>query len=417
MGGAKEMMMRAWERKLVPGAGEGQYVCAECFNDDVIETFVRDRASESECSFCDNVSEDGEPIAAPLEDVLELVSETIQRHYDDAANWLMYESAEGGYQGSTMDGGEVLDDLGMEGYLAEDRDHLKDTIAESLADVAWCKVDPYGMTEHERLRFSWDLFCSQVKHRRRYFFIEKEAKPGDDDEERDLVGPADMLRRIVSGCIRSGLVKPLPAGTKLYRAHREEKYRVFSSPRDYGAPPPERARQNRMSPAGISMTYLAEDVDTAVAETAVTEDDTFKVGQFKLLKEATVMDLTALPEIPSIFDADRETERQMAIFLRQFIRDLSKPIVHDGQGEHIEYVPTQVVTEYFRTSKATTELNVVGLRYSSARCRGKCLVLFGGPELVMVDEPPSFGREPDPLLELLGTSQNKNPKKPGPRGS
>src|SRR2546422_504163 len=63
-----------------------------------------------------------------------------------------------------------------------------------------------------------------------------------------------------------------------------------------------------MSPAGIPMFYGAEDEATAIAETyspipgkpaAVT------VAKFRTARDAYVVDLTALPAFPSLFDDGR----------------------------------------------------------------------------------------------------------------
>jgi hypothetical protein len=60
-----------------------------------------------------------------------------------------------------------------------------------------------------------------------------------------------------------------------------------------------------------------------------------------------VLDLTRIPDIPSIFDATSNYQRPPLIFLHDFLADFTKKVVKDGR-EHIEYVPTQVITEYFR---------------------------------------------------------------------
>ena len=55
----------------------------------------------------------------------------------------------------------------------------------------------------------------------------------------------------------------------------------------------------------------------------------------------------------SIFAVSRE-ERGGLLFLREFVKSITLPVVHDGR-EHIEYVPTQVLTEYFRQQVTTLD--------------------------------------------------------------
>ena len=59
-----------------------------------------------------------------------------------------------------------------------------------------------------------------------------------------------------------------------------------------------------------------------------------------------VLDLSELPPVPSIFAASRE-QRGALQFLWEFVKSITAPVVHDGR-EHIDYVPTQSLTEYFR---------------------------------------------------------------------
>ena len=59
-----------------------------------------------------------------------------------------------------------------------------------------------------------------------------------------------------------------------------------------------------------------------------------------------MIDMTALPELPSLFE-DVAQRYDTVLFLRRFAEDIVLPIELDGR-EHIEYVPTQVFTEYLR---------------------------------------------------------------------
>jgi len=62
-------------------------------------------------------------------------------------------------------------------------------------------------------------------------------------------------------------------------------------------------------------------------------------------------------------------------FIKSFVNDLSIPVKPDD-SVHIEYVPTQVVTEYLKL-KFRQEYNVQGILYKSVRNNeGLCVVLF-----------------------------------------
>jgi hypothetical protein len=58
------------------------------------------------------------------------------------------------------------------------------------------------------------------------------------------------------------------------------------------------------------------------------------------------------------------------------MRDFQAPVTKDGR-EHIDYVPTQIVTEYIRHLYSHPEYGVArGVLYSSVRGVGGCCVLF-----------------------------------------
>ena len=177
------------------------------------------------------------------------------------------------------------------------------------------------------------------------------------------------------------MTKALPIATELYRVriHNEEESPDTAS--SLGTVPIDKAiYSNRMSPAGIPMFYGALDPDTALKETLNRIADTDKVASiatFITLKEINVLDLTELPNVPSLFDQNNGHMRSALKFMHNFVADISKPIAKDGM-EHIDYVPTQVFTEYIRYQYVTTDGdNMLGIIYPSAKQEGgKSIVLF-----------------------------------------
>ena len=63
--------------------------------------------------------------------------------------------------------------------------------------------------------------------------------------------------------------------------------------------------------------------------------------------------------------------------MRKFIEEISKPIPNDGAA-HIDYVPSQISTEYFRhIMPKEYKIPIHGIKYYSMKCPGKvCYVLF-----------------------------------------
>jgi hypothetical protein len=88
-----------------------------------------------------------------------------------------------------------------------------------------------------------------------------------------------------------------------------------------------------------------------------------------------------------------ETVRSSTFPSCEFVKSISAPVVHDG-GEHVEYGPTQVLTEYFRNQVSTPEgSRLDGIVYPSARRHGgKSLVAFMSRE--DLDRDALLGHEP-----------------------
>jgi len=133
-----------------------------------------------------------------------------------------------------------------------------------------------------------------------------------------------------------------------------------------------------MSAAGIAMFYGASDVETTVAETAKLGDKVASVGRFVTDEASWVVDLDKIPETPSIFDEPNRHKRRPLRFLHRFREDIGKPVERDGR-EHIEYVPTQIVTEYLRLIYRLPQTDnppLNGLVFTSSKTGGQNIALF-----------------------------------------
>lgn len=105
-----------------------------------------------------------------------------------------------------------------------------------------------------------------------------------------------------------------------------------------------------MSAAGISVFYAGIDLATAQAETVAnlkrTDKRVLTAGTWTNTRPLRVLDLSKLPDIPDFY-AEYRHRRDQIVFLHEFAEEIRKPVKHDGR-EHIYYVPTQILTEYFR---------------------------------------------------------------------
>ena len=195
-----------------------------------------------------------------------------------------------------------------------------------------------------------------------------------------MIPPARMLDALATVVTEAGLVVKISAGSDFFRARSSPSNKPHTTARDLGPAPQDSAAANRMSPMGIPMFYGASDEHTALDEISSTEpkEDWFSVGKFVTARDFDLIDLTHLPRVPSIFDQESRSRRAPFQFLHSFAREISALVIRDSSREHIDYVPTQILTEYFRRVYRTVKGDRVrGILYNSARrTGGKCCVLF-----------------------------------------
>jgi hypothetical protein len=121
------------------------------------------------------------------------------------------------------------------------------------------------------------------------------------------------------------------------------------------------------------MLYLSSTADVAIAELG--DAGSFSVGRFAFTRSPRVLDLANLAPIPGMFSAASREEIFGLRFLHEFSNLISQPVERDKLG-HIEYVPTQVLTEFLR-DYVFKGGRVDGIRYKSAALSGGVnLVIF-----------------------------------------
>jgi hypothetical protein len=393
MGQAK----REWEEALARGFHNigDKFVCEGCFGDDAIKDVIRQKSEAKHCDYCGRNSEDSDACVAAIDTVMAVIVEGIEQEWaEPTADGVSWISREGGWQSPVYDTWELFRSY-IKDELEIDGSDLLDDIIESVGDKQWCQRDHLLLPPGQAMIYGWERFSYAVKYETRYMFFEwseGDVSYGNPDE----IPPSEMLRRIGKSLEETGLLKTIPEGSRFFRARPHKEHEIYTTARDLGPPPCERALSNRMSPAGIPMFYGAGDAETAIAETG----GIVTVGAFDTVKALTVLDLYNVPPFPSLFDRSRRHLRGLHLFLRDFVTDLSRPIVKDGR-EHIEYVPTQIITEYFRHQfRAADGQRIHGILYPSARREGgRCCVLFCSQENCTEKADDSW-KETDQWLRL-----------------
>lgn len=345
-----------------------KYVCSACVGDKDLGRFIKDNGDKSQCTYCQGKHS----IVLHFDKLMLFILECLSQEYSDPND--VGVAWDKGWVGDVFGSYDFLDEIGIPIENME----FQDDILSSLSDRQFCKSDFYNLSPELALSYGWKEFVNAVKHKSRYVFY---RVPDESDFRGYEEIPPSYFLDALCGVIESlDLYKKIEIGTKLTRVRIHSKAEKYTKAEDLGAPPVENATYpNRMSPSGIPMFYGAFNLKTAIAET-YTPDGESKVGtvgKFEAVKELTLVDLSKLPAVKGIFSGVSRTYRHGLSFLIEFLEDFTAPISKDGR-EHIDYVPTQIVSEHLRfIHKTADDVRIDGIIYPSSKNIGqKAVVLF-----------------------------------------
>lgn len=340
-------------------------ICPSHVTDPVLRNHITGNATQTSCSYCGATG--SAPIAADLARFMDVFIVGVRLYY-------LPHDATGPKTESTVGCRDVAAEISRIAGVEDTR--VVDDIAEELAATPeWMSREAADENPMERLTYSWEAFKHLVKHEMRYFFASMRTGRGGPDDLTAM----QLLHAVSDIGENTPEVWPVRCPSPIYRARMARSKAEASqwlNPADLGPPPAELAAASRMSPAGISIFYGATDRTTAIAEAGSHTAFRYVVtGEFRPTREISLIDLTNLPDLPSIFDAAERKRYFVLRFMQRFIEDITLPVELDGR-EHIDYVPTQVFTEYFRHAFPS---RVDGLMFPSTQGPGNNVVLFFGP--------------------------------------
>ena len=352
------------EFDIPPFSFSETFVCADCVVDDALVKVVNDNLDSTKCDYCGKVSED--LIAAPFNDVMERIYDSICTEYADAQD-INLPWVEGGWMIGETDQGEIVFDVDP-GWPEEFSEDIYDSLGDDKYWVPhsggdWSLVDPSGT-----LKTGWDSFKSQVLTETRYLFL---TEPEDDGEagRPDYIPVSKMLDVLGSVTTSLGLIIDIPTDSEFYRVRVSKDGTAFGNFEELGLPPHKSAGAGRMNPAGIPYFYLAKDSETAKAEVVYVDSIDYGEAVFVNTRPLKILDLTNTPNPPSFFEPDRYDERHQIYFIDRFKDELTQPVIKDGR-EHVDYVPTQIVSEYFKHRFTHDDKKIDGIMYPSVKHEG-----------------------------------------------
>ncbi len=350
-------------------------VCPDCFEKESLQDFIRSQGGKSPCIYCGTVDEG----TCMLDELLDHAMACIRTEWGDPRDeGLPYETREGGWQVAEVINTQELFER-VDFYAVNEDLQKKINTAVTKIDDEWCERSPYLLRKDQTLWYGWKEFSKFVMHEARYVFLN--ATPESYDDSRpDEIHPVKILEALANLAEEIGLIGKIEPETSLYRVHIVDQIESLTSAKRLGSPPLDQALySNRMSPAGISMFYGALDLNTAILETfdpCNGDREKAAYGIFSPVRPLRVLDLAKIPDVPSIFDLERHNIRPGIMFLHDFLKDFTKRISKD-EKPHIEYVPTQVVTEYFRhIFRTATGERLDGIMYPSSKQKNQTAVVI-----------------------------------------
>jgi RES domain len=342
---------------------EKMFICQQCVRDEMLEMMNPALQSERRCAACGKQTR----TAFTPNRIARFIREYLPKHFivDDDL-----------YPGHALDlKGVVGRAIGCENIT------VCEAIGECMVDPSAKEEDFYWPGQEYRLAPSpfesedqergyvvgrWIDIANELTRGRRFFndqvreFFESLMHEALNAESPDRPGAAPVI-------------KILPSGTDFYRGRLArgllEVKKITDAPKDQlDVPPSDRAPNNRMSPAGIPLFYLAGAPDTCIAEVRPSIGDSVVIGQFRSSNDLKFFDFTALSERLehrplSFFDPlyDRRLlHRRLLTYLHE---EISRPV----RAGDTDYVVTQALAEYIRYD-TTHHFN--GVIYRSAQHNG-----------------------------------------------
>lgn len=367
------------------------YCCEACFENIPIKKFIRENKEFfGTCKYCgtNNTS------LISLTTLKEYLCSCINKAYDDIDNGTgaMYDSEDKIYLGPYGEEAirysirEILMDVEMVFSYNTNSDLLIDEMFSTMEfeDADWddlvVRNDLYGLDVTD-FYINWELFKHTIKHYNRFF---------------DVDGAG--IRKVYLEEIDKYLyeyITDIDVGTIFYRVREQDDsiMNIFEIDpyKEMGPAPYNYSKTNRMSPAGISYLYVAEDRNTAFSECRL-KDKKSVVAEFKTKEILQIIDFSkdVFYQPKSIFDDDyNHDERLINKFLNGFINEITMPVDENVEDHSYEYVATQVIAEYLRSK------NYDGICFDSSVASGKSYVFFCG-----VDPKHTTNAYPYPFGDL-----------------
>lgn len=335
-----------------------KFLCISHIEDKTFRNFIKNNYSFGTCDYCNK-----ERNVISLHELIHFISSGLGNEYGDAVQFVSWDR---GFLQPTY---ETLELLIYTHGIEINSIEMIDDIDTCLNHIAWADLHNdywYGKGAHSM----WDHFTHTIKHKTRYFFHKLINEDGENI--------TDILNEVCLTIKKTRLIKKVESGSLIFRCLPKTLGEKNIDKKDIVSPPLKYAKQvNRFSPSGISLFYGSNNIETCLREVNKTNNEQIhSIGELKLMRSAYMIDFTKLPVLPSIFNKKYPKSDSLR-FLHHFVNEASQELL-DQNLDHIEYVPTQVFTEYIQHIYNAKRIHKIdGIIYPSAKnIGGQSYVFF-----------------------------------------
>jgi len=311
-------------------------VCADCFNDIELKSYINSNYNEiGNCDFCTSST------ACKIVDINELL--------DFFAELLSLYKI-------NHDGIELIKIIDIDWDLfsvTTDKHRLLQTFLDNLSGIYFNLSDRVSYKDSiENSAKEWFSFKEDIMWEKR-FLIDKSTIKN----------------------FRLDIFLTNKSDEEFYRARLHSIENENIPIERMGRPPKNMTTEGRANPRGIPYLYLSEEEETTLYEIRATYLDEVSIGKFKIINGNTLnlVDFRILPMgIFDLYQRVESLEEYTKIIRKQksISKELSKPLRR--YDSNLEYIPTQVICEYFRR-----HTNFDGILFNSSLHEGgKNIVLF-----------------------------------------
>lgn len=341
-----------------------EFICPNCIENQDLKKYVQDNSDENSQERCFLCKRKGIPLLS-LGELLAYIRICICKNYQKAIEELYYDSKEGGYQGPRTDAYDLTEEL-LGGECQRIQELVSEEVLEGgkMGSELWTPINSSNYVKEDLMHYSWERFEQIIRYKYRYTFLALESY-SKEKTEIFAQSPVDTLKMLEDLIKNLNLFYTLSKGSVLYRARASAV--PLTQVQEVCAPTINLAKDNRMSPRGIPMFYCSTSEEVAAREIKCATNESKYLATFTVLKDLTLLDLTQVPQEYSIFS--KYEERNPGIrFFNSFITEISKPV--SNEENFIEYIPTQILSEYFRYFIRTPQGKPIdGIRYSSSQIK------------------------------------------------